>query len=68
MHSSPSRFIEQDREEYCRETHLQTVELQIARLIVDQLTVAGADAKDRQRRVLALTLRRVVGSSPNSPW
>ena len=42
MHSSPFQFIEQDREEYYRQTHLQTVEFQIARLIVDQLTVAGA--------------------------
>ena len=63
MHSSPFQFIELDREEYYRETHLQTVEFQIARPIVDQLTVAGADAKDRRRRVLALTLRRVVGST-----
>jgi hypothetical protein len=57
MHSSPFQFIEQDREEHYRETHLQTVEFQIARLIVDQLTVAGADAKDRRRRVLALQSR-----------
>ena len=43
-HSSPFPFDEQNREEYYRETHLQTIEFQIARLIVDQLTVAGADA------------------------
>jgi type III restriction enzyme len=56
-HSSPFQFVEQDREEYYRETHLQTIEFQIARLIVDQLTVAGAGAKDRRRRVLALQSR-----------
>ena len=56
-HSSPFPFAEQNRDEYYRETHLQTVEFQIARLIVDQLTVAGADAKDRRRRVLALQSR-----------
>ena len=56
-HSSPFQFVEQDREEYYRETHLQTIEFQIARLIVDQLTIAGADALDRRRRVLALQSR-----------
>lgn len=56
-HSSPFQFVEQDREEYYRETHLQTIEFQIARLIVDQLTVAGTDGKDRRRRVLALQSR-----------
>lgn len=56
-HSSPFQFVEHDREEYYRETHLQTIEFQIARLIVDQLTVAGAGAKDRRQRVLALQSR-----------
>ena len=55
--SSPFRFVEQDREQYYHETHLQTIKFQIARLIVDQLTVAGPDAKDRRRRVLALQSR-----------
>jgi type III restriction enzyme len=56
-HSSPFQFVEQDREEFYRETHLQTIEFQITRLIVDQLTVAGAGEKDRRRRVLALQSR-----------
>lgn len=56
-HSNPFPFVEQDREQYYDETHLQTIEFQIARLIVDQLTVAGADPKDRRRRVLALQSR-----------
>jgi type III restriction enzyme len=56
-HSSPFQFVKQDREEYYREMHLQTIEFQIARLIVDQLTAGGADAKDRRRRVLALQSR-----------
>lgn len=58
--SSPFPFDEQNREECCRGTHLQTIEFQIARLIVDQLTVAGGDAKDRRRRVLALQSRHQV--------
>ena len=53
-HSSPFPFVEQ---EYYRGTHLQTIEFEIARLIVDQLTVAGAYANDRRRRVLALQSR-----------
>jgi len=55
--SSPFPFNEQNREEYYRETHLQTIEFQIARLIVDQLTAAGAGPNDRRRRVLALQSR-----------
>ena len=56
-HGSPFPFAEQNREEYYRGTHLQTIEFEIARLIVDQLAVAGSDAKDRRRRVLALQSR-----------
>jgi type III restriction enzyme len=36
---------------------LQTIEFQIARAIVDQLTEAGAGEKDRRRRVFALQSR-----------
>ena len=56
-HSNPFPFKEQNRDEYYRGTHLQTIEFQIARLIVDQLTSAGTDKKDRRRRVLALQSR-----------
>lgn len=56
-HSSPFQFVEQDREQYYHETHLQTIEFEIARLIVEQLTVPGPGAKDRRRRVLALQSR-----------
>jgi type III restriction enzyme len=54
---SPFRVAEQNREEYYRATHLQTIEFEIARLIVDQLAGAGADAQDRRRRVLGLQSR-----------
>jgi type III restriction enzyme len=54
---SPFAFTKQNRDEYYRKTHLQTIEFQIARAIVDQLTVAGAGEKDRRRRVFALQSR-----------
>jgi len=56
-HSAPFAFIEQTRERYYRETHLQTIEFQIARLIVDQLTGATTAQTAPNRRVLALQSR-----------
>lgn len=56
-HSSPFDFIVQDRDEYYRETHLQTIQFQITRLIVDQLAGASASGPDKRRRVLALQSR-----------
>lgn len=56
-HSSPFEFVEHDRDEYYRQTHLQTIEFQIARLIVDQLANASSNGGDRKRRVLALQSR-----------
>jgi type III restriction enzyme len=56
-HPAPFAFVEQNREQYYRETHLQTIEFQIARLIVDQLTRPVANAADRRLRVLALQSR-----------
>src|SRR5204863_3030475 len=41
-HGSPFDFVEQDRDEYYQGTHLQTIQFQIARLIVEQLTGAAA--------------------------
>jgi len=57
MHPAPFEFVEQNREEYYRETHLQTIEFQITRMIVGQLTGAAGPALDRRRRVLALQSR-----------
>jgi type III restriction enzyme len=56
-HSSPFEFVEQDRKEYYRTNHLQTIEFQIAKLIVDQLTGASAAGSDKRRRVLSLQSR-----------
>jgi type III restriction enzyme len=56
-HSAPFQFVQQDRAEYYRETHLQTIEFQIARLIVDELTVGVNGTTDAKRRVLRFQSR-----------
>ena len=56
-HSAPFQFVQQDREGYYADTHLQTIEFQIARLIVDELTVGADAATDKRRRVLRFQSR-----------
>ena len=56
-HSAPFQFMQQDRQEYYAHTHIQTIEFQIARLIVDELTVGPTDTTDKRRRVLRLQSR-----------
>jgi type III restriction enzyme len=56
-HSAPFQFVQQDRDEYYAHTHLQTIEFQIARLIVDELTVGAVSASDVRRRVLRFQSR-----------
>jgi type III restriction enzyme len=56
-HSAPFQFVQQDREEYYADTHIQTIEFQIARLIVDELTVGADAATDKRRRVLRFQSR-----------
>ena len=56
-HSAPFQFVQQDREEYYAQTHLQTIEFQITRLIVDELTVSADAATDKRRRVLRFQSR-----------
>jgi type III restriction enzyme len=56
-HSAPFQFELQDRKEYYAHTHLQTIEFQIARMIVDELTVGGGNTTDKRRRVLRLQSR-----------
>ncbi|MGH9618658.1 MAG: BPTD_3080 family restriction endonuclease [Bryobacteraceae bacterium] len=53
-HTTPFLFVQQNRDEYYRETHLQTIEFQIARRIVDELTGTVPEDGDRTRPVLAL--------------
>jgi len=55
-HSTPFEFVEQDRDEYYRNTHLQTIQFQVAKFIVDQLSLYTGGT-DRRRRVLALQSR-----------
>jgi type III restriction enzyme len=55
--ASPFQFVEQDRAGYYRDNHLQTIEFQITRLIVDQLANASSQTSDKRRRVLGLQSR-----------
>ena len=50
-------FIEQSREDYYAQTHLQTIMFQVARLIVEDLTNYQQDGSDQRRRVLRLQSR-----------
>jgi type III restriction enzyme len=50
-------FVEQNREAYYRQTHLQTITFQVARLVLDELTVNGGNGSDAKRRVLRLQSR-----------
>jgi type III restriction enzyme len=56
-HSAPFQFVQQDRDKYYAHTHLQTIEFQIARLIVDELTVGATATSDVRRRVLRFQSR-----------
>ena len=55
--SSPFEFVEQDREQYYRDTHIQTIEFQIAREVVRRITGDGGASKDAKQRVLRLQSR-----------
>jgi type III restriction enzyme len=55
--ASPFEFVEQDREAYYQQTHLQTIQFQITRLIVDQLVGEHQAGSERRRRVLRLQSR-----------
>lgn len=57
---SPFAFAEQNREEYYARTHLQTLQFQAAKLIVDELTGYAEDGADRRRRVLRLQSRHCL--------
>ncbi|MDS4070461.1 MAG: DEAD/DEAH box helicase family protein [Candidatus Competibacter sp.] len=53
----PFAFAEQNREDYYASTHLQTIQFQVARLIVDDLSGYQPDGADKRRRVLRLQSR-----------
>ncbi len=53
--SSPFPFVAQDRSDYYRNTHLQTIEFAIARTIVDR--IAGSTEDTKRARVLRLQSR-----------
>jgi type III restriction enzyme len=50
-------FIEQSREDYYAQTHLQTIMFQVAQLVVEDLTTYQRDGADKRRRVLRLQSR-----------
>ncbi len=60
---SQSRFgseffgVEQNREVYYEQNHLQTIEFEIARLVLEQLISDNGGASDEKRRVLRLQSR-----------
>ncbi|MGE3540186.1 MAG: restriction endonuclease [Candidatus Tectimicrobiota bacterium] len=49
--------IEQSRDDYYAQAHLQTIMFHVARLIVDDLTTYQHDGSDKRRRVLRLQSR-----------
>jgi type III restriction enzyme len=52
--AGPFDFVEQNRDAYYRDTHLQAIEFHVARLVLDQLTQnlhAGTNAKHRVLRL-----------------
>ena len=57
-YQSPSTdWVAQDRETYYRQTHIQTIQFQIARMVVDQLLGYHDSAPDTRRKVLRLQSR-----------
>ncbi len=55
--SAPFDYIEQNREKYYEQTHLQTIKFQIARLVMEQLVGSDQHESDKRRRVLRLQSR-----------
>lgn len=50
-------FVEQNREAYYKQTHIQAIKFQIARLILEQLLGGQANGSDAKRKVLRLQSR-----------
>jgi len=53
----PFEFVEQNREEYYRSTHLQTILFQITQRVIDELLAGGTGTSDRRQRVFNLQSR-----------
>jgi type III restriction enzyme len=54
---SPFAFVKQNRQAYYNQTHLQEIQFQIAKGIVDQLTEITVSLSDAKRRALKLQSR-----------
>lgn len=55
--AAPFGFVEQDREQYYQHTHLQTIQFQIARLVVAHLVGEAGSRPDAKTRVMRLQSR-----------
>lgn len=55
--SAPFGFVEQDREQYYRQTHLQTIKFGISKLVVTHLMSDGGGKSDAKARVMRLESR-----------
>jgi type III restriction enzyme len=55
--TAPFGFVEQDREQYYRATHLQAIEFQVNRLVIAQLVGERGELWDAQTRVWRLRSR-----------
>lgn len=55
--SAPFGFVQQDREEYYKATHIQAIKFQIARLVVDRMVGNHDGRSDAKARVLRLQSR-----------
>jgi type III restriction enzyme len=55
--SAPWEFVEQNREEYYRQQHVQAIQFEIARIVVEQLNGHEAAVNGAKRRVMRLQSR-----------
>jgi type III restriction enzyme len=51
------QFVRQDRQEYYEQTHLQTIQFQLAQRIIDELLAPSAGSSDAKSRVFRLQSR-----------
>ncbi len=60
LHAGASEFLEQNREDYYRRTHLQAIEFLIAKRIVDYYASGDGEKSDAARRVSRLQSRHLL--------
>lgn len=55
--TAPFEFVEQNREAYYKQTHIQAIKFQIAKLVLEQLLGGQSNGSDAKARVLRLQSR-----------